>query len=333
MEETTAAQHHLDRAYELEDQNLYQEALAECDRAVQLDPELAEAYNLRGIILEELERKEEAIAAYQKAVELQPAFEEAIQNLQEAQEEELDTGGEFDAKKAIKGAVHGALGFGISFAIANIVQGLINQFIGDKIVGDDALSKLLQFGLTLVVAAVMYSISIGVGTTVLEKSASGNSQMLVPANALGFGITYLVLGAATQAFFHFNTYLFDSFLGIVRLYTVLDTVKFALPGIVLGLFFGLILRNSRRQLFWSAVAGSAFGLAGLSADLCLDILLSISYSNQTLAMNLNQGYYLPFFGIYYGIQGLIAGGAAGAALGYVQSNSWCTNKTVDGMPG
>lgn len=59
-------------------------ALAACILAIQYDPDNAEAYNLRGLILDDLDRPAEAIEAYQKAVDLKPDFEEATANLQEA---------------------------------------------------------------------------------------------------------------------------------------------------------------------------------------------------------------------------------------------------------
>lgn len=80
MTDTVTAQHHLEQAYSYENQEKIYEALRECDRAIQLNPDLADAHNLRGIILEQLGDSEEAIAAYQKAIQLQPTFEEAIQN-------------------------------------------------------------------------------------------------------------------------------------------------------------------------------------------------------------------------------------------------------------
>lgn len=62
-------------------------ALQACDAALALDPDLAEAHNLRGMLLEDLDRGSEALAAYREAVRLDPGLVEAQENLREAEEE------------------------------------------------------------------------------------------------------------------------------------------------------------------------------------------------------------------------------------------------------
>ena len=57
------------------------------ERAIDAAPDLAEAHNLRGMLLEKQKRKDEALAAYQLAVELDPAFVEAGENLSELSDE------------------------------------------------------------------------------------------------------------------------------------------------------------------------------------------------------------------------------------------------------
>lgn len=76
-----ATQTYLEKAYELEEQKEYLQALENCDRAIQESPTLAEAHNLRGIILEELRRKEDAWSAYRQAISLDSSYREAIENL------------------------------------------------------------------------------------------------------------------------------------------------------------------------------------------------------------------------------------------------------------
>jgi len=87
---------HLERADTYEEHDEFEKALLECDLALQLAPDCAEAHNLRGIVLERLDRKEEAIAAYRKAIRLDPTLEEARENLLAA-ETELEKGGLVDA--------------------------------------------------------------------------------------------------------------------------------------------------------------------------------------------------------------------------------------------
>jgi tetratricopeptide (TPR) repeat protein len=78
----------LEQAYVLEEQGDYAGALFECDAAIQQGQSfLASAYNLRGIILEELGRNEEALEAYQTALDAEPGFEDAMENLEELQSE------------------------------------------------------------------------------------------------------------------------------------------------------------------------------------------------------------------------------------------------------
>lgn len=76
------AQQHLNQAkvyYEQTEE--FDKALQECEAALELDPYLADAHNLRGILLEELGRKLEALKAYQQALQVEPDFSEAKNNL------------------------------------------------------------------------------------------------------------------------------------------------------------------------------------------------------------------------------------------------------------
>jgi tetratricopeptide (TPR) repeat protein len=81
------AQHHLDLANSCEERGELEGALRECDAAIAIDLSLAEAHNLRGIVLEELGRDEEAALAYREAVRLAPDFTEAAENLSELESE------------------------------------------------------------------------------------------------------------------------------------------------------------------------------------------------------------------------------------------------------
>ncbi|MBI5933991.1 MAG: tetratricopeptide repeat protein [Chloroflexi bacterium] len=66
-------------------------ALSECEAALELSPNSAEAHNLRGLILDLLERPDEAIQAYREAVRLDPNFEDARANLADSQQEQRET--------------------------------------------------------------------------------------------------------------------------------------------------------------------------------------------------------------------------------------------------
>lgn len=71
----------------LENDSQLEDALSDCETAIQLNPRAAEAHNLRGLILDLLERKDEAIQSYREAIRLDPTFEEARENLNDAEAE------------------------------------------------------------------------------------------------------------------------------------------------------------------------------------------------------------------------------------------------------
>ncbi len=77
----TQAEAHLNQAELYYQQEKYDDSLRECDTALGIDPALADAHNLRGVILEELGREWEAISAYRQALQLDPDFHEAKNNL------------------------------------------------------------------------------------------------------------------------------------------------------------------------------------------------------------------------------------------------------------
>lgn len=77
----TEAEQHLNEALGYEADDRFEEAPFECGAAIEVDPSLADAHNLRAIVLEELGRPEEAVAAYKRALALEPGFVEAAQNL------------------------------------------------------------------------------------------------------------------------------------------------------------------------------------------------------------------------------------------------------------
>ncbi len=66
------------------------------------EPDLAEAHNLRGIILDELDRNDDALDAYQKAVKCDPNFAEAAENLR-GLEAELQAPAERPPQEEVQG--------------------------------------------------------------------------------------------------------------------------------------------------------------------------------------------------------------------------------------
>jgi tetratricopeptide (TPR) repeat protein len=64
-----------------------EEALLDCELALVKCPELADAHNLRGLILDDMGRTDEAIKAYRKALEINPGHVDARANLTDAEKE------------------------------------------------------------------------------------------------------------------------------------------------------------------------------------------------------------------------------------------------------
>lgn len=69
---TLSAQDYYDQGRDFNASEKYNEAIAAYDKAIELDPDYAHAWNSRGISLRKLERYEEAIASYDKTIKLDP---------------------------------------------------------------------------------------------------------------------------------------------------------------------------------------------------------------------------------------------------------------------
>jgi len=76
-----AAARHLQTAELLRRKDRLDEALTECDRAVEIAPGMAQARTMRGLVLERLGRTQEALAAYRRAVDLDPVHLDARNHL------------------------------------------------------------------------------------------------------------------------------------------------------------------------------------------------------------------------------------------------------------
>ena len=84
----SSAEHLFRQATIHEEEGSYEQALADCDAAIAATRSfLADAHNVRGIILEELGLRVDAIGAYNLALGLEPAFDEAATNLDEVEDE------------------------------------------------------------------------------------------------------------------------------------------------------------------------------------------------------------------------------------------------------
>lgn len=77
---TSEATEHNNRGVELLNDGKWEEAIAELDMAIELDPSSAKAYNNRGYAYRELKQYEQALADFDKALELEPDYAGAYIN-------------------------------------------------------------------------------------------------------------------------------------------------------------------------------------------------------------------------------------------------------------
>ena len=121
------AQEYFDSAdidYEL-NTNLKQ-ALIDCELAIQLNPNFAEAHNLRGLILDEMGRLDEAIASYREAIRLNPDLEEAKSNLRDAEAEYLVNGRK--SRPVVQVTARSVLKYSVATIIAALVILVVLRF-------------------------------------------------------------------------------------------------------------------------------------------------------------------------------------------------------------
>jgi Flp pilus assembly protein TadD len=82
FEQLANAVEHFNRANVYEESDRFEEALDECDSTIAIAKSfLAEVFNLRGIVLEELDRSADAMEAYRNALRLDPESPEVKENL------------------------------------------------------------------------------------------------------------------------------------------------------------------------------------------------------------------------------------------------------------
>jgi len=161
-------QRHLEQAYAYEESGDLENGLRECELVIQLAPELAEAHNLRGIILDELGQKEEAIAAYREAVRLAPTFREARHNLHEALAEKRERANRLVTVRVFVYAVHAHL------AKALLAANGIHAFVADDgIVAANPLLSQAIGGVRLLVRDEDAPAAI----RILKQSARSGDQM------------------------------------------------------------------------------------------------------------------------------------------------------------
>lgn len=195
----STAQRHLENAYQLGEEAKLEAALEECEAAIALNPGWAEAHNLRGVILDDLQDTEGAIEAYRQAVQLDPEFEEARDNLAEA-EGELD----LDAAKDILAEEADAKWQLLDYACAEEIS--IGPSLGWRlyksatvgltfVLGPEELGKSTAFGLLLLPCLLLFGLSMLVGQLGIELPTAMIPTLLVILTlcaVLGQTVAYLV---------------------------------------------------------------------------------------------------------------------------------------------
>jgi len=76
-----SAKNHYDHAYKDWENSEYEEALEKCDKAIELAPDWSEAHNLRGVILEDMDKPDQSILEYREAARLDPNNKDVKINL------------------------------------------------------------------------------------------------------------------------------------------------------------------------------------------------------------------------------------------------------------
>ncbi len=303
------AEKHLAEAYTYEEAGKLQEALQQCELAIELTPELAEAHNLQGIILEQLGHGEQAIIAYSEAIRLDPEFEEAKLNLREAQNEILESQRVLDRKRARKIALWGALGYGISFAIVRAVLAvLFMQTVTETMPGGGhIISPKYGYYQYLAIATLLHSFASGIGALVLGKAIRSNrTGRLVLVGALGYGIAYSVTAIVFSVPYRVFSLFFAPYQFPQVISTIISTIGSALTGAFVGFLLGSVQKGAKQSVR-PALAGAAFGLFGLIYPLTSNLLMSTVYWNFT---------HYELAAITAGaVQGALVGGIAGALLG------------------
>ncbi len=306
LEIPVEVQEALDRAYTLEADGDLEEALRVCDALLITAPELAEAHNLRGIILEQTGDKEEAFEAYKLALELEPGFDDAKQNLLDLEEDILETRYHVQRPNPVKVIVWGAVAYGICFGLAG---------------GLSAFTVLPLSRLPLVMMLLgtsLYALSSGIGAFVIgEVSRFKNSLLLGIAGAIGgsLGWTGTALVIRVASWFSPPPM---SFFTDPSSFDVPILLRYAVIGAITGLGLGLV-QKTQRQMIHSTLVGvigfCVYGLAlpvynNMTWDLVLYRFMSGSASRFDLRFTLVYAFVEFIFGCIFG-------GVIGALFGWV----------------
>ena len=117
----------LEQVYFLEAEGNLEEALHQCNSVLRSAATMAEAHNLRAIILEQLGNQEEALEAYKTAIHLDSHLDDARKNLLELEEEILEVRHKSKRTNPWKVVFWGIVAYGVSFGLILLIRGCVNN--------------------------------------------------------------------------------------------------------------------------------------------------------------------------------------------------------------
>ncbi len=315
---TNKAQHHLDQAYVCNEQGDWTQALQQCELAIQFTYDLADAHNLRGIILEQLGRRKEAIAAYDEAVYIDPDLKKAQENLDRARVEMQKFKSDLYQRR-IKAALPVAIAYGISFSMVEVIILLFRmQKVTQTTSGFQ--TSYFRYGrfFLLVIATLLYALIGFIGPAALAKIARpARYKLFVAAGVFGFASAYFMTDILIQIFMPVLETINPNLKIIYTMPLILPEIKLAVAGACSGILMRIIQAGFKdgKRLAWSALAGTAFALPELFSSYAYDLALSISASG-LIPGSLEDKFHVHIvFSIAYAIHGAIIGIVGGAMLG------------------
>lgn len=308
---TANAQTHLQTAYEYIEQSDLQNALNECQIAIQLAPDSADAHNLHGIILDRLGKTEQAILAYREAIRLNPAFDEAIQNLAEAQTELDLSQRKLQQDEIWRVAKWGAWGYGTGLTLFGVLSSLLPLLF---------LEVLVSYVYVLeIIKVIWFALAGGWGGIWLGKGMKpSNATSIGKASGLGFGLGYLLSIALFIGVSEIGMSL-QAWSSIDLIFIIAQTVRYGFMGGFTGWLIGK-LQKDRQQLLQLVLTGAiGLGLYGLLHEIWGDKLLGWIFRFAFNSPNAVMQYFsisTVISAIQWGGIGIIVGGGFGAAIKY-----------------
>jgi Tetratricopeptide repeat len=296
----SAAEPHLNSAYQLESDGHLERALAECRQAIEVAPGSAEPDNLLGIILERLGQQGEAIEAFRTATELNPDFEDAGENFTAAQSEAESARQGRSGKRIWRSTFLGALIFGFAFLLVAwpMAASSIHR-LRDGTYDYGALNALLFCGLL--------SLAFGASTVVLEIANQRSARLIAyfVASVAGVIIGHMAAGFVIAVINNLVTWPKGP-RWMVYVQRLLSQATF---GACVGAALGVILPG--RSLLRTLVAGAVgFAIGDLVGQLTVDLISPLfSVSNPNV-------FYPLDFVIAVVMTQVLTGVVGGASLGW-----------------